>query len=182
MRVISGKAGGRKLKSIKKSNARPTLDRVKEAMFSMLAPYIPNTAVLDLFAGFGGLGLEAMSRGADSAVLVEKNRKNVAVIKENINICNFAENTKLIKDDVFKFLNYIDEVYDLIIMDPPYEKGYAKKSIDIILKRKLVNNNALIVVEHSSNNYFSNYNKLNIIKEKEYGDTAITIFQYREEN
>lgn len=181
MRIISGRAGGRRLKSSKKSNARPTLDRVKEAVFSMLAPYLVDAEVLDLFAGFGGLGLEAVSRGAARAVLVEKNRRNLGIIRKNIDLCGFLDNVELIQNDVFDFLSNRSDSYDIIIMDPPYRKKYGGKIVEIIENNCLLKDGGLIVIEHSNKEEFSDTQYSNIIKEKEYGDTAITIFQFREE-
>ena len=181
MRIISGKARGRKLSSKKNSNARPTLDRVKEAVFNMIAPYIHDSNILDLFAGFGGLGLEAISQGAQKATLVEKNYKNAKIIKENIEICNFDDKTILEINDVFSFITNTKEKYDIIFMDPPYNKGYEEKTLLLIYENDLIKKNGLIIVEHSKRDNINNIEDLKIIKEKEYGDTAITVLQQREE-
>lgn len=181
MRIIAGKAGSIKLKSINNSNTRPTLDRVKEAMFSMLIPYIQGAKVLDLFAGFGGLGLEAVSRGATEAIFVERSRKNINVIKENINLCNFEKEVKVIKDDVFNFLHTNNEKYDVILMDPPYKKEFGKKLLKEIDQNKMLKNNGIIVIEHSKNESLKNQNNFFKIKDKKYGDTKLTFFENREE-
>src|SRR6056297_2372545 len=104
MRIIAGEAGGRRLKSIKTNQVRPTLDRVKEAIFNIIINNIYGSRGLDLFAGFGGLGLEAMSRGAEFIEFVEKKYKHIEIIKKNIEICGFTEKTRIHKRDVFDFL------------------------------------------------------------------------------
>ena len=181
MRIIAGKAGSINLKSIKNSNTRPTLDRVKEAMFSMLNPYLKEAKVLDLFAGFGGLGLEAISRGAVEAVLVERSRKNIKVIKENVSKCNFEKKAKVIREDVFDFLNSNNEQFDIIIMDPPYKKEFGEKLLKIISENKILKKTGIIVIEHSKKEKIENQNIYLKIKDKKYGDTKLTFFEYREE-
>ena len=181
MRIIAGKAGSIKLKSINNSNTRPTLDRVKEAMFSMLIPYLQNANVLDLFAGFGGLGLEAVSRGASNAVLVERSRKNVKVIKENIDLCNFQDKVTVIQDDVFNFLESTNEKFNIILMDPPYKKEFGEKLLSKIKRNNILNEKGIIVLEHSKKENLTKQNNLLKIKDKKYGDTKLTFFENREE-
>ena len=182
MRIISGKAGGIRLKSLKNSNARPTLDRVKEALFSILAPYLREAKVLDLFAGFGGLGLEAVSRGAKEVTLVERNRKNADIIRKNIDLCNFNNEVELIQGDVFKFLDKSNSNFDIIIMDPPYNKKYGEKLLKIISNNNLIKDKGLVVIEHGKNETINDVNDLIKFKEKKYGDTFLTILVKREEN
>ena len=181
MRIIAGEAGGINLKSIKNSNARPTLDRVKEALFSIIAPYIRDTKVLDLFSGFGNLGLEAVSRGAKNAILVERSRKNINVIKKNIDLCNFNDRIQLVKDDVFKYLEYSTKDFDIIFMDPPYDKQYGNDLLKKIKSNNILKKNGLIVIEHSEKEIISSQDFIKI-KEKNYGNTVLTILENREEN
>mgnify|MGYP006279194685 CR=1 FL=1 len=181
MRIIAGEAGGRKLNSLKKSNARPTLDRVKEAIFSMIAPYLQSSNVLDLFAGFGGLGLEAISRGANMATFVEKNYKNARIIKENIELCKFQDRTNLEVKDVFSFVTNTPDKYDNIFMDPPYNQGYEDKTLQIIYENEIIKQNGLIIIEHSKRTTIKELETFIKVKDKEYGDTAITVMQKKEE-
>lgn len=176
MRIIAGTAGGRKLKSIKGTPTRPTLDRVKESLFSIINFYIPAASVLDLFAGFGSLGLESLSRGAKELLLVEKNKRNIQVIKENVEICNFSDKSTVIRDDVFIFLQNISSVFDLILMDPPYGKNYAVRALELIIKNKVIAQDGIVVVEHGVEEKMKDYQFLTIIKSKSYGDTGITIY------
>jgi len=181
MRIIAGEAGSIVLKSIKNKKTRPTLDRVKEAMFSMLIPYLHNAKVLDLFSGFGGLGLEALSRGALKTVFVERSRKNINVIDENISRCNFGDKTEVVKADVFNFLERNNEKFDLIIMDPPYKKEFGEKLLEKINQHKTLKNNGIIVIEHSKNEIIKSQHTFSKIKEKKYGDTKLAFFENREE-
>ncbi|MFW6238973.1 MAG: 16S rRNA (guanine(966)-N(2))-methyltransferase RsmD [Halanaerobiales bacterium] len=177
MRIIAGSAGGRKLKSRNTSRVRPTQDRVREAIFNILAPEIPGTEVLDLFSGFGGLGLEALSRGAREAVFVERDRKNAGVIKENINRCGFSERVILRVEDVFSYLETTAETFDIIFMDPPYGKGLAVKAVQKIIKKKVLANRGLLVIEQHIDDDLQEYRTLNKYKEKIYGSTKITLLE-----
>lgn len=177
MRIIAGEARGRRLKSIRGTTTRPTLDRVKESIFNMLGPSLYSISVLDLFAGFGGLGLEALSRGAESVIFVEKEYRNVKIIKENIKICGFVDRAQVERKDVFAFLSGAGGSYDLILMDPPYGGGLALRAVKQINKEGIIAQQGLIVVEHGLNDKMEELPDLDIIKEKTYGDTCITIYQ-----
>lgn len=179
MRIISGRARSRKLKSIQGTGTRPTLDRVKEAIFNILAPVLPDSKCLDLFAGFGGLGLEAISRGAAAVIFLENNYRNVKVIRENIELCDFREEAQVKNMDVFKYLNDCNKNFDLIFMDPPYGKGLVNKTISLISDGEFLSNKGLLIAEHHKNEDIEKLFKLTIIKEKVYGDTIISIFQAR---
>ena len=177
MRIIAGKAKGRRLKSIKGTAVRPTKDRVKEAVFNILAPVVPGCTCLDLFAGFGGLGLEALSRGAVHNTFVESNYKNADIIKENIQLCGFESLTNIKIEDVFVFLKNNSNKYDLIFMDPPYGKGYADRALQQIYNNKLLDEDGIVVVEHACQDTMKNYKDMKIIRQKTYGESGITIYQ-----
>lgn len=179
MRIIAGEAGGRRLKSIKGTSTRPTLDRIKEAVFNMIVPYLEfDMAALDLFAGFGGVGLEAVSRGIRECTFVEKDKRNIKVLKENIRICKFEKETEVVNDDVFKFLKNTDKQYDLVFMDPPYAKGLAVESVDLLLENDLIKEFGFIIIEEKADSEFKEWKQLQQIKKKTYGDTGISIYQY----
>ncbi len=182
VRIIAGKAGGIRLKSIKTAKVRPTLDRVKEAIFNMISQKTYGSKGLDLFAGFGGLGLEAVSRGAEHIDFVEKNYKHVQIIKKNIAICGFAAKTRVNKKDVYDFLKEnINKDYDLIFMDPPYGKNYIGLALEIIEKNNLLARDGLIIIEHHKNDDIKEVKKFITLKDRNYGDTVIKIYKYREE-
>ncbi|MFP4016015.1 MAG: 16S rRNA (guanine(966)-N(2))-methyltransferase RsmD [Halanaerobiales bacterium] len=178
MRIIAGESKGRKLKSIKGTSTRPTLDRVKESLFNIITPYILVDRGLDLFAGFGGLGLEALSRGVRTLVFVEKDFRNSKVIKENISSCGFEDRAKLQTEDVMRFLENTSDKFDIIFMDPPYKENLVEKSLALIDKNDLLNQYGVIVAEHESNHEIdmSEFSKsFTQLRHKVYGDSAITV-------
>src|SRR6056297_1039705 len=166
MRIIAGRAGGLKLKSLKGKDVRPTLDRVKESMFNIISFYLAEAEVLDLFAGFGSLGIEALSRGAKSADFVEINKSHLNIIEENLRKAKFSEQAKLHNQDVFKYLNNYRKKFDLIFMDPPYEKKMSNKAIELIVQNDLLKADGLIVSEKSANETSEEFDNLKIIKDK----------------
>lgn len=179
MRVIAGKAGGISLKSIKSQDVRPTLDRVKEAIFNIIAYYIEDAEVLDLFSGFGSLGIEALSRGAARADLVELKHKHVKIIKENLRRCNLENQASIVQQDVFTFLQQCNKSYDLIFMDPPYQENMSKDALDLIVNNKILNKNGLIISERSSHEKELEIKKLKKYKEKKYGNSLVSIYSYK---
>lgn len=150
MRIISGTAKGTKLYTLDGINTRPTLDRVKEPLFSILNFKLEDSIVLDLFAGSGALGLEALSRGARKAIFCEKNLDAVKVIQKNIKKTMSEEKSLLIRNDFEKALKQIESnnlKIDIVFLDPPYKTDYVYKAIDIIIKNNLLNKDGIIVVE-----------------------------------
>lgn len=151
MRIISGKNRGTKLYTLEGYEiTRPTLDRVKEALFSKINFYLIDSIVLDLFSGSGALGLEAVSRGAKKAYLCDNSLKAQKVIEKNIDKTKNSENTVLIKKDCFEALEYFKKnniKFDIIFLDPPYKTDYNIKTIDLILKYDLLNDKGKIIIE-----------------------------------
>jgi 16S rRNA (guanine966-N2)-methyltransferase len=178
MRIIAGKAGGIRLKSIKGREVRPTLDRVKEAIFNMIAYYIEDAEVLDLFSGFGSLGIEALSRGAAHADLIEVNGKHIDIIKENLKISNLENKASVIQNDVFNYLESCSKSYDLIFMDPPYQENMTEKALNLIIKNNILKKDGLIISERSSAEGNLEADKLKIIKKKKYGNSLIDIYSF----
>lgn len=130
MRVITGTARGRKLITLEGGDiVRPTTDRVKEAMFSILQFEVQNASVLDLFAGSGQLGIEALSRGAASAVFVDANRKAVDAVKQNLKNTGLFEKAVVLHSDSLAFLVNTQEQFDIILLDPPYQSGLVEKAL-----------------------------------------------------
>lgn len=177
MRIIAGKAGGLKLKSLKGRDVRPTLDRVKESMFNIIAFYLPGAEVLDLFAGFGSLGIEALSRGADRADFVEIKRSHLKVVEENLKKAKLFEQAAVYNQDVYLYLKKCSRKYDLIFMDPPYEKDMTAEAVKLIVDNNLLNEGGLIVTEKSANEKVDDFSKLSIIKNKSYGNSLLTIYK-----
>ena len=147
MRVISGLARGTKLKTIENISTRPTLDRVKESLFNILQDKIKNTIVLDLFAGSGALGIEALSRGAKKAYFCDKNPDAIKVIRDNLNKTNLITRATIFNCDYLNAIRKIDEKLSIVFLDPPYKLDLAVKSINELLRCDLLTNDSLIIIE-----------------------------------
>lgn len=172
MHIISGKYRGKKLKGFEVDGTRPTMDRVKESLFGMIQSYVGDSRVLDLFAGSGALGLEAISNGAKEAYLVDNNIEAIKVIRDNIK--NMDDDIKVIKSDYKKFLKETNEKFDIIFLDPPYRKGLMGKALRVIEERDLLNEGGLVVCEYEYDDFKTN---LDLFKEKSYGFKKIKIFK-----
>ena len=147
MRVIAGRARSMPLKTPYGYDTRPTTDRIKETLFNMLNPYIPEADFLDLFAGSGQIGIEALSRGARSCVFVEREQRAIHCIEDNVEFTKMKEQSKIVRNDVISFVSSMREVpYDLIFMDPPYGEGLEKRVLEILSEKRFLYD-TLIVVE-----------------------------------
>jgi 16S rRNA (guanine(966)-N(2))-methyltransferase RsmD len=183
MRILAGTAKGRKLTPIKKRGIRPTRDNVKESIFAMIQGHVVGSTVLDLFAGTGNLGLEALSQGAKKAIFVEKERTPLRAIMKNRDLCGFQDRTEIISQDAEVALNALmrkGEKVDLVFVDPPYGKGYVDKTLRFISAHGIVREGGLIIVEHGpAEDPSSQGGNLSLVKQKRHGDTVISIFQWR---
>ena len=172
MRVIAGKARRLALKTVPGMETRPTTDRIKETLFNILQPEIPDCRFLDLFSGSGGIGIEALSRGAESAVFVEKNPKACACIRENLTFTKLAEHGKLLNMDVLQALRSLEgeEAFDCIFMDAPYEQHLEQPVLEYLADSTLADKNTLIVIEEELHTDFSYVEEFgyHLIRSKEY--------------
>lgn len=172
MRIIAGSARSLPLKTIEGMDTRPTTDRIKETLFNMLNPELSGCLFLDLFAGSGQIGLEAISRGAQKAVFVENNKKAVNCIQENIAFTRFTEQSTLMHMDVVSAIRRMEgkEIFDIIFMDPPYKKGLEQEVLSVLADSSIINEDTLIVVEAALDTEFSYLTELGyrITKEKRY--------------
>jgi 16S rRNA (guanine(966)-N(2))-methyltransferase RsmD len=151
MRIISGRFRGRKLKSPGGLDLRPTSDRLRETLFDILGPDVDGAVVLDVFAGAGGIGLEAISRGAREVVFVESNREAVRLIRENLNLCGISSNHRILQGDAFCMLRSLAReqfAADIAFLDPPYDWGPYRDLIEILFRAGLARAGARVVVEH----------------------------------
>lgn len=146
MRVITGSARGMSLKALEGETTRPTTEKVKEAVFSAIQFDIDGRKILDLFAGSGQLGIEALSRGAESAVFVDSDKNAVKVIKENVEKTKFTEKSRIVQMDSLAFLNMNVQKFDIVFLDPPYSTGLLEKSIADVAS--FVNEGGIIVCEY----------------------------------
>ena len=163
MRIISGKARGTKLYTLEGNNTRPTLDRIKEALFNIIQNEIPNCVFLDLFSGSGAIGLEAVSRGAKKAILGENSKQAIKIIEKNIEKTHLREQIELLPYDYKIILEkHIKDPLDIVYIDPPYRTNYAYKAIKMILDKELLNEQGIIIIETENTEEI-----LNLLKEIE---------------
>lgn len=173
MRVISGLARGTKLNSIESSSTRPTLDRVKESMFNILQNDIKDKVILDLFAGSGALGIEALSRGAKKAYFCDINSEAIYIIKQNLEKAHLKEKAVIFKKSYIEAISSLDEKIDIVFLDPPYKLGVVGKSIEFLLKKKILTNDVIIVIETDEVDRdvqeIKKIEGINIIDQRKYG-------------
>lgn len=174
MRIISGKYKGREIKGYNINGTRPTMDRVKESLFASIQNYIKNSICLDLFAGSGSLGLEALSEGANVCYFVDNNKFVINTLKENITKLKVEETYYLIKKDYKEALMTLDAKFDVIFLDPPYHLNILNDAIALIEEQNLLNDNGIIVCEYEEGKIKCN---LNLLKEKKYGSKNIAIYK-----
>ena len=179
MKIISGIYKGRNIEGYYLDGTRPTMDRVKESLFSMIQNYVQDSIVLDLFSGSGNLGIEALSEGANYAYLVDNNKKAVDTINKNISTIG-VNNCNVLKMDYSKAINYFytDSInFNIIFLDPPYKTDYIEKSIKMISEYNILKEDGLIVCESDSLDkviYGKEYKEL---KTKKYGDKYIVLLK-----
>lgn len=181
MRVIAGIAKGRPLKAVPGSGTRPTTDKVKEAIFSRIGPFFEGQFVLDLFAGTGGLGIEALSRGAEHAIFVDKEAASVQVVRHNIAQCGFESKTEIYRnaaDRALKALTKREIRFDLVFLDPPYKLKWIPSLIELMDEYRLLSEEAQIVCEHPSEDSLPNLiGALHKTNDTAYGDTTVTLYK-----
>jgi 16S rRNA (guanine966-N2)-methyltransferase len=181
MRVISGEARGHKLKAPAGLNTRPTTDRVKEAVFSMISEYILNACVLDLFAGSGALGIEALSRGAGECVFIDNDAESVKTVKLNLTKTGLINKAKIYKNNYENALEILikkDKKFDIVFLDPPYYENFLIKTLKILSNSDIISNEGIIVAEHLKKDTEINIpEQFTIDRKKRYGDTEILIIK-----
>lgn len=181
MRIIAGNLKGRKLTAPMDRSIRPTSDKVKEALFSIAAAWIPDGVVIDLFSGTGNLGLEAISRGAQRVYFGDRSKSSVALTKKNIEYCNAQEKSVVYQGEYDRVLSRISQQADVIFLDPPYRDGLLLSCIKRIEELNLLADNGIIVAEHSSKEVLPEQTaNLTKCKEKRYGSIGVTIYQRSE--
>ncbi|MBO4848779.1 MAG: 16S rRNA (guanine(966)-N(2))-methyltransferase RsmD [Clostridia bacterium] len=181
MRVIAGSAKGREILAPKGLNTRPTLAKVKEAMFGMLQFDLEGANVLDLFAGSGGLGIEAISRGAAHVTFCDADRHAVSVVKANLKKLAFEDRASVVMGDAISLLGALaerGERFDIVLLDPPYETDLQRRAISILAEKGLLNDGAILVCEHSNSNPPVFPAGFDARKAKKYGDSYLTYATY----
>ena len=176
MRIISGMKKGCKLIEFMGEDIRPTTDRVKESVFNLIQEYVADARVLDLFAGSGALCFEAVSRGAKSGVCTDISSESVKVIIKNREKLGFEDLVRVENIGAEKFLKSTEDEFDIIFMDPPYNKGFIIPVIKLIIERNILSDDGIIVVESDSPDDISDIKGVTAVKQRRYGRTDVTVF------
>jgi 16S rRNA (guanine966-N2)-methyltransferase len=183
VRIIAGTAKGRRLFSPKGSRIRPTSDKVKEALFNILNGMIDSISectVLDIFAGTGNLGIEALSRGAAKAVFIDDHRDSVALVKKNLDLTGFSDRSRVVPLEAvaaLKALEATDLTFQVVFIDPPYYQGLPEKILGYLSTSRLIDENSLVVAEFSPKEKLGTaFGPLREFDRRTYGDTALAFF------
>jgi 16S rRNA (guanine966-N2)-methyltransferase len=186
MRIISGTSKGRKLVTPKNHSLRPTSDRVKESLFNMLRDEIEGKTVLDLFAGTGNLGIEALSRGAKKAIFVEKERQALRLIQKNLIQFGLEGRSEILPKDVNRAIGLLKqrgESFDLILMDPPYEKGLIQETLMKLNFHQIYHGDSILVIEHNRREPLPHLLEgWNLIRRRRIGDTVLSLLAHQGES
>lgn len=177
MRVIAGRYKGRRIICPKGEVARPTTDRVKEALFGALQFQIGGKRVLDAFAGSGALGIEALSRGAVHADFIERDPQCLRALCENLKMIEDKDSYRVLKGDVFAMLPTLGK-YDLLLLDPPYDAGYYDKALHLVHENGILESGAMIVTECRRKFDFSPPMEYNFRTRRNYGDISLVFLEY----
>ena len=181
MRVIAGQARGIQLNTPEGMKTRPTADRVKEAMFSIIQFDLPSAKVLDLFGGTGQLGIEALSRGASYATFVDAEKNACALIRDNLKRTKFDLQAKVVCSDYEIFLKNTTDKYDIVLLDPPYAEVFLEKSLKMITEIDILQYNGIIVTERPLGKELScDFPGFIRSKDYKYGKTLVTLFRKEE--
>lgn len=179
VRVISGSARGLKLNTPGDDRVRPTTDRVKESMFNIVQDWVYDSQVLDLFAGSGALGIEALSRGASQAVFCDNSLDSIKIIKSNIEKARVADRSQIVSGDFKRCLRDMEaknQSFDMIFVDPPYYEGLFEEVLDTIRSCKILKKDGIVIVEHDAKRPIGQVEGLEVYKEKKYGITMLTFY------
>lgn len=180
MRVIAGRLRGRTIATPRGAAVRPTYDRVRESLFGSLGERVEGSSVLDLFAGTGSLGIESLSRGADSVTFVEKDGRALATVRRNISELGLEPMSTVIRSDALRALSASlpGAPFDIVFIDPPYTSGLAEPSLESLGSGALLSSDALVVVERAdSTELRESYGDLMLTRSKRYGSTVVDFFE-----
>ena len=186
MRVISGSARGKRLKAPRGMSTRPITDMIKEALFNVIGEHIRGAHVLDLFAGSGSVGIEALSRGAQKAVFVDSSKEAIQVIKENLNSCGFADNYEIYRNDVFRAIEFINKnraVFNIIFIDPPFTNDkIIIPVLEAVDNTQLLNINGRLIIRTPKNYALpAKLQRAELMRTSRYGESTLYYYGYNEE-
>ncbi|MBR6872160.1 MAG: 16S rRNA (guanine(966)-N(2))-methyltransferase RsmD [Ruminococcus sp.] len=176
MRVITGKARGMKLVTLEGDDVRPTTDMVKEAIFSIIQFDVPGAAVLDLFAGSGQLGIEALSRDAAVCTFIDRSKDSIEVVKQNLSHCKLTDCARVENTDSINFLKLTNQRYDIALLDPPYRQGLIDKAMPLL--DRVMNEGAVAVCEHEREFCpAESFGSLKLRKRYRYGKIMLSVYE-----
>ncbi len=182
MRVIAGAAKKRRLKSPGKLPVRPTADRVKESLFNIIGSQLPCSKFADLYAGTGGVGIEALSRGATKVLFVEKDPRVIRILQDNLTITGLGGNAEVVQGDVHVALATAmrkQDTYDIVFADPPYRQGLGVDMLNILNKYPILRLNGVIALEIGADEEIPDQAGIYLMRRRvKYGDTALVFYQY----
>ncbi len=182
MRIISGRHKGRRLQSIRGTAVRPTADQVREALFNILSDNVSGAFVLDLFAGTGALGIEALSRSARYAVFIDNGSQPLTVLQKNLDTFGLLTQSRIIRWNIAKNLNCLKpfrDTFDLVFMDPPYHKGLVPAALSNLIRVQCLAPGATIVAEHENNSDITSPEaSISATDRRRYGQTGLTFFSF----
>ncbi|PGE19304.1 16S rRNA (guanine(966)-N(2))-methyltransferase RsmD [Bacillus toyonensis] len=185
MRVVSGKCKGHPLKAVPGNTTRPTTDKIKESIFNMIGPYFDGGTALDLFGGSGGLGIEAISRGIEKTIFVDRDSKAIKVIHQNLESCRIHEQAEVYRNDAERAVKALikrEMSFDLILIDPPYKDQKIVSLISVMDQHGLLHRDGLIMSEHGNDVVLpDSIGNLVKVRAENYGITAISIYKYEGE-
>lgn len=179
MRVITGEARGRRLETLQGDDVRPTTDKVKEAIFSSIQFDIQGRTFLDLFAGSGQMGIEALSRGAKSAIFVDSSIKAVNIVRKNLNAVGFYDRAKVLHTDSIGYLNMITEPFDIVYLDPPYGVGLLQEALPVVAE-KIKKTGIILAENQEKEEILQNYGEFVLDRQRCYGKIKVSIFRHRD--
>lgn len=182
MRVIGGDLRGRRLAPIKGVGIRPTADRLRESIFNIIAGWVPDAVVLDLFAGTGAYGIEALSRAARSAVFIDNSRFAISIILRNLTLCGLENRSRVIRKDIADGLDGLfapDSPFDLVFMDPPYNRNLVAACLKQLQNLTILARGTHLIVEHSPREPISgDWNPFLLCDQRRYGKSLVSILKY----
>ncbi len=180
MRVITGTAKGKRLKTLDGLDVRPTSEKVKESIFSIIQFELEGAKFLDLFAGSGQIGIEALSRGAEMCVFVDSNRESQSIIKENLQNTSLFQKSRVVAMDSLAYLDRMTDVFDIAFLDPPYNKGILQKALPKIVEK--IRSHGIIICEHEKNDILPNeVGNFEIFRTYSYGRISLTTYRKKED-
>lgn len=180
MRIIAGNRRGHKLIEFCGDDVRPTTDRVKESMFNIIQGFIPGAKVLDLFSGSGALSFEALSRGAENATCIDIDKCSIGIIRHNAKDLSYEDRCDIINCSCFDYLKKTDMQFDVIFLDPPYNKGFIEPVLTDIVNNGVLSDDGIIVLESDNTDFCGEINGLSIYRQRKYGRTYVTVYKHME--